>query len=305
MGPPHLVLQALGVGDLADITLEELKDKIIHAQPEKPPREQLLQILMGWLHEQIKKDIQQKGMLADFVNLLLSGEGLQQQPFEQSEIRAAYKEMQSENPAEFSVQRRRYEMVESDMNALFRRIDSGLDPVAHSSVDTHIPVDINNGESEPQWIVGGGKRKSGANEIPLGQRAAPQLPSRKKARHDNVHRKLLKINKENERVSTRAPKTDVPDVEQPSNLAGELMIMNEANLSNTLSTSAPDTSTKMVGPSSISPPESYICKRCKGPGKIEMPRRSNLSTDLGYRTLDSILPYKSGSKMGYASSPQL
>ncbi|KAI0840722.1 hypothetical protein F5Y06DRAFT_308507 [Hypoxylon sp. FL0890] len=263
---PQLIFEVLGLDDLADITLEDLKDKITHIQPEKLPRQQLLRILMGWLHEQIKKDIQQKGMLVDFVKLLLAGEELHLQPFKQSEVIAAYKEYQAEDGAEFSVQRRRYEMVESDMTALFEQIECGLDPIAYTSADAHIPGEISNGESKVPWILGGGKQKSGANEIPLGKRFTQELPSRKKVPGDNHHQDLIKINEENTKNGSTKVLKNAAHIEQTNNLAGGVVTTKEVSPTKAHNIVAPDISPKMAGNFSNPPQASYVCKRCKEPG---------------------------------------
>ncbi|KAI0152544.1 hypothetical protein F4776DRAFT_670167 [Hypoxylon sp. NC0597] len=259
----HPTLEALGADDLADITLEELKDKVTHIQPGKLPRQKLLKFLMGWLHEQIKKDIQQKGLLADFVNLLLTGGELQQEPFKQSEVRAAYKDWQARNAAEFSANRRRFDMVESDMIQLFERIERGLDSVTQSPV---IPDNTIDREPNTPWIVGGGKQKSGANEIPLGTRVVPEILPRTKAPRNNIHQKLIRINEENKnRRSIKALKNASP-VEQTSNPAAAAVTMEEASPAKTYDTVAPDISPRTTGSYTNSPPASYVCKRCNESG---------------------------------------
>ncbi|OTA59103.1 hypothetical protein K449DRAFT_109717 [Hypoxylon sp. EC38] len=154
-------------------------------------------------------------------------------------------------------------MVESDMIQLFEQIERGVDLVARSPV---IPDNTIDQESNIPWIVGGGKQKSGANEIPLGTRVVPEILPRKKAPRGNIHQKLVKIKEDNKKRDSIKALKSAPPVEQTSNPAIAIVPMK------TYDTVAPDMSPKTAGSYSNSPSASYVCKRCNESGASHMLR---------------------------------
>ncbi|KAI1386557.1 uncharacterized protein F4822DRAFT_431429 [Hypoxylon trugodes] len=232
------LLEALGADTLAHLTLEGLEDKIIHIPSDSLSREHVLHTFMGWLHEQITRDIQQKSLLSDFVNLLLKGGKLQLGPFSKIEVEAAFKEWQRRDAERGPENLRRYQMVEMDLKRLF-------DP--DSNPDYHIEDDIDN---EPR---GKGRQQTGSNTLPLGQRKAPR---------ENIHQKILRIKEDNiKKGLDKVPVKDEVLVQRSSNLS--LGHKSPKVVSPTKSQSkAPSAAQQLAGPV----PRGYICKRCGSSG---------------------------------------
>ncbi|KAI1458016.1 hypothetical protein F4805DRAFT_474721 [Annulohypoxylon moriforme] len=234
-------LRILGVDSLVDTTLEELQSKVNNVQYGVIPRRQVLQTFMGWLHAQITRDIQQKSLLSTFMDLLLTPGKLHQGTFDESEVEVAFKGWQAKDAVENPTNIRRYQVVYSDLVELFEHGSkpepdwsfgpSGLDREQDSSDEA---------DGTRTRLVGGGKRKSGSNEIPLGKR---------KHLRSNSHQKIVKIEEESEK-------------EQPTLVESESRFQGPSDL---VEPHPSDTSLVAQGPSS-SPPPSYICSRCHKPG---------------------------------------
>ncbi|KAI1103991.1 hypothetical protein F4804DRAFT_332801 [Jackrogersella minutella] len=272
-------LKALGLYDLADITLEDLENKIDHVQHGRLSRQQVLQTLMGWLHERITRDIQQKSLLSDFVNLLLTRGKLQQAPFSESEVEAAFEEWQTKDAAENPANRRRYQMILLDIRELLEngmislnseddaspKLSSPSQNQAFSTfldkpINPHTISKTNNWESNHPRVIGG-KQKTGANIIPLGQRKASR--SNINGIHYNIYKAMEENNK---RYLTKTATNEVPPVERTANsvvgkIASKDITPTKANKSIFL-----DLSPKALEQFSRPPPLSYVCNRCEEPG---------------------------------------
>ncbi|KAI0109922.1 hypothetical protein F4814DRAFT_450884 [Daldinia grandis] len=268
-------LQILGIDNLADITLNELEDIIQHAHPDQLPKQDILQVFMRWLHERIKKDIQQKSLLSEFANLLLTGGKLQQGPFSEDEVEGALKEWQIKDAAEDPASIRRYQMVQLDLHELFEQARRGSKqeedvsmrstlnqeghPLVHLSKLINSPdiAEIETMEPIAPWVPGRRKRKTGANEIPLGRKAGLR---------GNFYNEVVKIKEENNRKSsTKVNKTS--PVKQTANLSSMDVTSREASLIKSYEPVISDHSSLNIPPYlTISPPYGYICKRCDQPG---------------------------------------
>lgn len=268
-------LQTLGIDDLADITLNELEDRIQHVHPDQLSKQDVLQVFMRWLHERIKKDIQQKSLLSEFANLLLTGGKLQQGPFSEDEIKEALKEWQSKDAAETPANIRRYQMVQLDFHELFEQARRGSKQEKDSStrstsnqegnslvrlnklINSQDIAEMEIMESTAPWVPGRGKQKTGANEIPLGRKAGLR---------SNFYNEIVKIREENERKSsTKVNKA--PPVEQTTKLSSRDATSMEASPIKSYEPVISDYSSLNMPPYlTTSPPYGYICKRCDQPG---------------------------------------
>ncbi|KAI1211041.1 uncharacterized protein F4807DRAFT_459271 [Annulohypoxylon truncatum] len=235
------ILEALGVNGLADITLKELQVKINNIQRGILilPRQQVLQVFMGWLHERIIRDIQQKSLLSEFIDLLLVPGKLHQMSFIESEVDAAFKGWQAKDAAENPANIRRYQMVHLDFLELFEQAKrnsssepdwsfgpSGFDRERDSSASP---------DDQITRLVGGGKRKSGSNTVPLGDR---------KRFRSTIPQKTTKaeeeIKEENEKGGSTPVKLENCPQKLPSHTKSSLL--------------------------DSSPPPLYVCNRCHKPG---------------------------------------
>ncbi|RYP71528.1 hypothetical protein DL769_004682 [Monosporascus sp. CRB-8-3] len=186
---------------LEEISLDELAIKINTAFPDKIGKSQALHLLMGWLHEQIKRDkiIEQGSLLPNFVSLLMCGT-LQTGSFRKEEVDQAFEEWQGKDAEENPANRRRYLMAQAEIQQLFEDAKRGgfitLKTTSHpqESPRQHMhksraallqkpPIqsplgDITNKERESR-TPGWGERQTGSNVIPLGQRSAPNASSKR------------------------------------------------------------------------------------------------------------------------------
>ncbi|KAI1806621.1 hypothetical protein F4811DRAFT_568451 [Daldinia bambusicola] len=264
----HQSLQALGIDDLADITLNKLEDKIQHASPNKIPKQSVLQVFMGWLHEWIKKDIQQKSLLLEFANLLLTSGKLQQGPFTEDEIGEALKEWQTKDAAESPANIRRYQMVQLDLHGLFEQYRHSSKTKKHSPTrsptpgqDGHSLVHIDElvgsqatvkneiREPTPSWIVGGGKQKTGANDIPLGRKVGTRT---------SIYNEIVKIKEDNKKKnSTKTNKA--PPMKQTAKSGLKDVTLRELSPANTYKSILLDySSSNMPSYLTIPPPRHWI-----------------------------------------------
>ncbi|KAI0847571.1 hypothetical protein F5Y00DRAFT_263481 [Daldinia vernicosa] len=265
-------LQTLGIDDPAEITLNELVDRIQDVHPDQLSKQDILQVFMRWLHERIKKDIQQKSLLSEFVNLLLTGGKLQQEPFSEDEIKEALKEWQIKDTVETPANIRRYQMVQLDFHELFEQVRRGTkqkrdSPVRSTSnqdehslaylnklINSQDKAKIETTESTALWVPGQGKQQTGANKIPLGRKADLQ---------GNIYDEIVKIKRENNRKSsTKAIKAS--PAEQTAKLSSRDVASTEAS---PIKSYEPDYSPLNMPPYlTTSPWHGYICKRCDQPG---------------------------------------
>ncbi|KAL7627827.1 hypothetical protein AAE478_002022 [Parahypoxylon ruwenzoriense] len=271
----HPSLDALGIEDLDGLTSKELEDKIHCANPDKLPRYAVLQLLMGWLHEQIRKDIHEKSLLSDFVGLLLNGDKVQREPFDESEVDKAFKEWQIKNAAEYTANQRIYQMVELEIHELFRQAKRGLDP-QHDSPSLELPSPVEEEGEDPlapldqpidahglrdaskiEWRslrLLGGRQKTGANEVPLGKPKRVRGIDKPEA---------TEIKDENdEGASTKRLAKDAIPIEQTMKL--NLRDYDSAETPEAVVKDSPDKIP--ISMFSHSPPKGYVCKRCDRPG---------------------------------------
>ncbi|KAI8964372.1 hypothetical protein F5Y11DRAFT_345518 [Daldinia sp. FL1419] len=262
-------LRILGIDDLTDIPLSELEDKIQHVHPDQLPKQDLLQVFMGWLHEQIKKDIQQESLLLEFVSLLSTSEKLQQGPFGEEEVKEVLKEWQLKDAIENPANIRRYQMVQQDFHELFKRVEGHSDVEGPSTLNqegytlTHLtePIDdqamdkIKDGNSAALWVVGGGKQKTGANEIPLGRKART---------HGNFYNEIVKIKEDNSRKSSTKANKAPPERQTVKPNFGSIA----SREASSIESYEPIISSGSPIPHYFSTPTpgGYICKRCDRPG---------------------------------------
>lgn len=119
-------LDALGIEHLGDIPLEGLATKIgLSADQISHPR--ILEVFMGWLHEQIKKDntIQQRSFLPQFVALLLHGAFLGGDVFAKEEIKQAFEEWKARDSVENPTNVRRYLLTGMELDRLLGEAQNG------------------------------------------------------------------------------------------------------------------------------------------------------------------------------------
>ncbi|KAI1377617.1 hypothetical protein F4677DRAFT_42729 [Hypoxylon crocopeplum] len=258
---PHPHLGELGLDDLASLTLKELEDRITHIHPDKLLKNCVLQILMEWFHEQIKKDIQ-KSLLSDFVNLLLTGGNLQLEPFSESEVEKAFEEWQTKDIAENPANRRRYQIVQSDFQELLGQARLGSDRENDSSLMSSSPgrrqappasLDIIDKELTPSWIVGGGKQKTGANVIPLGQRNASS---------GSLTQDIIDTHEENRKGPTKILEEGATPIQETMDSSSKDPVRAGAHDIPGLQSRWTVLPPPLDGP----PPDNYICYRCNVPG---------------------------------------
>ncbi|KAI1092711.1 hypothetical protein F5B19DRAFT_190020 [Rostrohypoxylon terebratum] len=280
------VLGVLGVDSLADITLEKLRDKVNNVHHGVLSRQQVLQAFMGWLHERITRDIQQKSLLSEFMDLLLVPGKLHQHLFNEGEVCAAFNEWQVKDAAENPANIRRYQMVQSDFRDLFEEADrdsnsgpewsfgpSGLDRERDSSADPDEPTSTR--------IVGGGKRKSGSNGIPLGS---------KKRSRNHTHQKITNSVKSTKPANpkfakpSKSPKSiksiSLGEAEEEFNVGNYTLVELEnasLGISNHEKPYLLDVSMTMYG--QPNPPPQYVCKRCHQSGHWIQLCPTNLNPD--------------------------
>ncbi|KAI2620061.1 hypothetical protein GGR54DRAFT_647704 [Hypoxylon sp. NC1633] len=122
--PPITKVEDLLPSDLSHFTLDGIKLKVYNSHSNKLPKEQMLDTLMTWLHEQVKRDIQQPDMLG-FVTLLLTGACQRKEPFTRSEVIAAFKEWQAKFSEEDPANRRRYQIIYEDLQKITGQVQVG------------------------------------------------------------------------------------------------------------------------------------------------------------------------------------
>ncbi|RYP65506.1 hypothetical protein DL771_008263 [Monosporascus sp. 5C6A] len=193
-------LLVLAIERLEETSLDELATKIDTAVPDKIGKPQALHLLMGWLHEQIKRDkvIHQGSLLPGFVSLLIGGT-LRAGVFRKEEVDQAFEEWQRKDAEENPANRRRYLMAQAEIQRLFEQTKSGgsvtlkttsrpqESPRQHmhqsrAALLQKPPVqsplgDITNKERESE--IGWGEQQTGSNVIPLGQRRGPSASSKR------------------------------------------------------------------------------------------------------------------------------
>ncbi|KAF3062381.1 hypothetical protein GL218_04187 [Daldinia childiae] len=270
-------LQTLGIDDLADITLTELEDKIQHVHPDQLSKQDVLQVFMRWLHERIKKDIQQKSLLSEFANLLLTGGKLQQGPFSEDEVEEALKEWQRKDAEENPADIRRYQMVQLDFHELFEQARSGSkqdkDSSARSTsnqegnslvrlnklINSQDIAEMEIMESTPPWVSNKRKQKTGANEIPLGLKADVR---------SNIYNEIVKIKEENKRKESLTKANKTSPVKQAAKLSlRDVTSIGASPIKSYEPVISDRYSSLNIPPYLTTPPSSgYTCKRCYQPG---------------------------------------
>lgn len=298
------ILETLAIEHLGQVKLDDLATKIEQATPEKINRSQALKVIMGWLHEQIKRDnIMQNGSLRDFVNLLRDSGTC---PFTKEEVIQDFEKWQMKDAAEDPTNRRQYSIAKSELQLLFDQVPSRL--VASNDslppqdfTEQHIhesraallqePIiqepfeDISN-KGRQKDSAPSCRRKTGANVLPLGQRNTSLGSSKRETIGTNIEEGqasyLYTTPKEN--ISHQFPGgLDT----FPDSGVDELTITQEAALQNSPKR-IPWSSDYSQGsesdemrrfPSNYSPYRSdpidlshppsskYICKRCDRPGR--------------------------------------
>ncbi|RYP07407.1 hypothetical protein DL764_002542 [Monosporascus ibericus] len=218
-------LLVLAIERLEEISLDELATKINTAFPDKIGKPQALHLLMGWLHEQIKRDriIDQGSLLPNFVSLLTCGT-LHMGSFRKEEVDQAFEEWQRKDAEENPANRRRYLMAQAKIQHLFEqtKIDGFVTLETTSrpqeSPRQHVrksraallqksPVQSPLGNitnKEPESEIGWGERQTGSNVIPLGQRSAPSAGSK---------REIIEIEDDEEE---QLPSSPIPSRGNPS-----------------------------------------------------------------------------------------
>ncbi|KAI1503685.1 hypothetical protein F5X99DRAFT_416988 [Biscogniauxia marginata] len=282
------VLSVLGIESLDNLSFDDLKDKIGYAASIEMSRPQTLGTMMGWLHEQIKKDAvtQQTSLLQKFVNLLIMPDGLGIAPFRETEIDLAFKAWQEKDGKENPANRRRYLMAKVDMHELLAQAMSGYqsENIPSSSGSSRRPgrkerqallcettaslflSGSKDKDSKQEWFQVG-KKKTGANVIPLGTRKQP-----------------MRLASTQEVVE---PDDDDEPAQQADTSASYGSDINEVNVTreSTVLDSSPETMTKKLDrrntqkarhgrkhnastSSDFSQPPSvnYVCNRCSEPG---------------------------------------
>ncbi|KAI0010971.1 hypothetical protein F4779DRAFT_616038 [Xylariaceae sp. FL0662B] len=300
---PNLV--ALGIEDLGNLTLKELENKLNNVSPEQIYRPQVLETLMGWLHEQIKEDtiMQQKSLLPDFMNLLTMQNRLPVVPFNESEVGQIFKEWQIKDAVENPANRRRYLIAHSEIQRLFQEDGSGSDQenrrfslkspsqsqheglsaLPNEDFGTGVLADIGNKTSKHTNLAGGKRNKTGANEIPLGKRKSLRGIAEQEAIKFDEYGKSLAVPPVPDTIPT-TQKKGLPL--RDSDSAGATTI-GETDALDVTAESMPQ-SLEMGKPSASSrkhfhgrkhqsstggfdfsrpTPPGYVCKRCGRPGK--------------------------------------
>lgn len=298
------ILETLAIEHLGQVKLDDLATKIEQATPEKINRPQALKVIMGWLHEQIKRDnIMQNGSLRDFVNLLRDSGTC---PFTKEEVIQDFEKWQMKDAAEDPTNRRQYSIAKSELQLLFDQVPSRLvasnDSLPRQDfTEQHIhesraallqePIiqepfeDISN-KGQQKDTAPSCQRKTGANVLPLGQRNTSLGSSKRETIGTNIEEGqasyLYTTPKKN--ISHQFPGgLDT----FPDSGVDELTITQEAALQNSPER-IPWSSDYSQGsesdemrrfPSKYSPYRSdpidlshppsskYICKRCDRPGK--------------------------------------
>ncbi|KAI1081830.1 hypothetical protein F5B20DRAFT_579154 [Whalleya microplaca] len=302
-----LSLAALRIEGLGNLTLKELKAKLNDVSARKLTRPQILETLMRWLHEQIKKDavMQEKSLLPDFMDLLMTRSNLElDKPFNEKEICQVFKEWQIKDAAENPANRRRYLMAHSEIQHFFQRARYGsntennilsLQPSSQSlhedssalwneGFGTEVLADTSNRTSDRVNFATEQKQKTGANEIPLGKRK----PLRAIAEQEDI-----KV-EDDEMQGLTVPDT-IPAKQKKGFLPQETLTVGEINIGEDTKSDVtvgrmpknPDMgktfdagrrhfhgwkhqSTKSGFDFSRPTPPLYVCKRCGKPGKATL-----------------------------------
>ncbi|KAI0387747.1 hypothetical protein F5Y04DRAFT_10804 [Hypomontagnella monticulosa] len=251
--------QILGVESLAGLSLKDLESKISQLGPSKVSRHWVLQTLMRWLHEQIKRDIEDKSSLSNLVDLLLIGGKLLQQPFSEGEVEAAFGAWQIRDAAENPANRRRYEMVRLDLLVFLKKPSGNMSFDDNSTTmksrklsNIDRPDDPINDQRRPWW--NGGKQRTGSNEIPLGK---------KKALHDSYDGKTSETEgKKSKQTST----WDMPPTKRTAEQTSSSdMSLPGSSPVRTFESSRLDQPTP--NQFALPPPyDGYVCQRCHKPG---------------------------------------
>ncbi|KAI5925249.1 hypothetical protein F4810DRAFT_718214 [Camillea tinctor] len=281
------ILEVLGINDLGSMSCNDLKDKIKQASLNQVPRHEILATLMGWLHEQIKKDVitQEPSTLQDFVHLLTVPDALDIMPFSESEIGLAFDEWQMKDSTQNPANRRRYSMARLDLNNLLERTKSSsqLENILHSSNSpgqaeggeqlalsvetTPSPFlsEIQNKESN-DYEFKVGKKKTGANVIPLGTRK----PLRTATKQD-----VIEIFDDDEPIQQpNGPASCCSDIDEVT-ITRETILLDSPpqkmakNAERGRSLKHRHSQKHHTGNGSVfsaPPPANYVCKRCSQPG---------------------------------------
>ncbi|EMR62008.1 hypothetical protein UCREL1_11053 [Eutypa lata UCREL1] len=129
------ILETLAIEHLGQVKLDDLATKIEQATPEKINRSQALKVIMGWLHEQIKRDnIMQNGSLRDFVNLLRDSGTC---PFTKEEVIQDFEKWQMKDAAEDPTNRRQYSIAKSELQLLFDQVPIYLQALRSTRGTSH------------------------------------------------------------------------------------------------------------------------------------------------------------------------
>ncbi|KAI1636529.1 hypothetical protein F4809DRAFT_662308 [Biscogniauxia mediterranea] len=288
MDPSH-ILEALGITGLGSMSCNDLGDRIKQASSKKVPRRHILATLMGWLHEKIKEDIvtQQPSMLQDFVDLLTMPDALGIMPFSQSEINLAFSEWKERDAKQNPANRRRYLMARLDLNKLLERARSGSQ-LENNPPSSGSPGQAESGEclafscnttpspfmSEAQdkesndYELKVGKKKTGANVIPLGTR---------KPLRAATNQEVIDIcDDDDSDQQTDAPASSGSDLDEVK-ITRETILL-DSTPEKMIKNSERRRSSKQryslkhhVGNGSnfsIPPPVNYVCNRCSKPGSV-------------------------------------
>lgn len=168
-------LKILGIERLECVQLQDLASKIDHAAPDKITRTQVLMVLLGWLHEQIKGDnvLQHNTLFPDFVKLLRTGGTRQVCRYSKEEIMSGFQVWQNLDAVKNPTNRRRYLMAESELQQLFDESTSGHITSKEPRKQKHSAAYIQpSAFQEPLGNIVN-RKQTGANTCPLGQRHAP------------------------------------------------------------------------------------------------------------------------------------
>lgn len=260
----HLGAEVLGVNSLADLDLKDLENRICQVNQPKLSRQGVLQTLMGWLHEQIKKDIQ-KSLLSDLVDLLLTGGKLQQEPFSQAEVEGAFKEWQLRDNVENPVNRRRYEMTRLDLDDLLKKARGDLsfdDDSAFMKSSKLSDIgeldDFSNDRLRP-WLTGG-RQKTGSNEIPLGKRKVPR---------DNIQENIVDTEGQKNQEAFESSARGMSPIKRTPEQALSDMSLRGPSPARTFGSDWQDPS-KVDHRFSRPPQDTYTCNRCHRSGTVTL-----------------------------------
>ncbi len=281
--------RALALEHPGDIGLEELDAMISQAYPEDIDRSQGLEVMMGWLHEQIQRgrDVQHGSFLHDFVNLLRRGSTWHVRPFTKEEMNEAFETWQNKAVIENPINRHIYQRAISEIQKLYGQDRSKPLPQQESLEHMH------------------GNRVA-LLRLPVIDRSLEDISNRERQGHifsggEQAILSTIPLQQQNNYTSNTQETTDISDGEDIFNLkkslSGHLPRANTDTRGRDLNAptitrettvqGSPDkmpwASGTSVGPGpngkhnfrkhhrslgfSMPPSESYICKRCGRKGK--------------------------------------